>query len=341
MFHAALSRCLIASVLLQLTMATVRLPQWFGDGMVLQTSEERGPMAYLAGITEPAGEMVSIHGDAGEYLVTSEVDSGHWKVTLDASDLWKNTKNMTITVAGATGPQVTATEVQAGDVYFCSGQSNMLFTLHQALNYTAEAATLANYPNFRFFMTNRALNASAQWDLTTDDANCDAAAPVPAPTPPTPPPPPGSCSASGFLNDTAFGRGHGPSIGNTPGKDAADCCALCFGAKWAAQGCSFFTYEPATAGGNTAGGTCWLKTNSHGPPQPRAGYVSGGRPSTPPPALPKPCNKWVTPSEAAADGSAFLLSFSAVCFMTVREIARQHTHDRPMALIQSAWGGSR
>jgi hypothetical protein len=330
---------LVLLVLPHPAMATVRLPQWFGDGMVLQTSEENGPAAYLAGITEPAGEKVNIHGDAGEYSVTSEADSGHWKVTLDASTLWKNTKNMTITVAGATGPRVVATGVQAGDVYWCAGQSNMLFSLHQALNYTAEAATLASYPNFRFFMTNRALNASAQWDLTTDNANCDAAAPAPAPLPPSPTPP-GSCSASGFLNDTAFGKGHGPSIGKAPAKDAADCCAQCSGAKWAAQGCSFFTFEPVAAGGGTAG-TCWFKTNSHGPPLARAGYVSGGRPITPPPAAAKPCNKWVTPKEAAADANTFLLSFSAVCYMTVRNIARQHTRDRPMGLIQAAWGGSR
>ena len=202
-------------------MATVRLPQWFGDGMVLQTSEENGPTAFLAGITQPAGEQVRIHGDAGEYSVTSEAGSGHWKVHLVASTLWKSTTNMTIIVVGATGAPVTATGVQAGDVFFCAGQSNMLFSLHQALNYSAEAATLTNFPNFRFFMTNRALNASPQWNLTDDNANCDAAAP---PNPPHPPPP-GSCSASGFLNNTAFGHGHGPSIGHTSAKDAADCCS--------------------------------------------------------------------------------------------------------------------
>lgn len=91
-----------------------------------------------------------------------------------------------------------------------------------------------------------------------------------------------------------------------------------------------------------AGGTCWFKTNAHGPALPRSGYVSGGHPSTPPPpGPPKPCNKWVSPDEAARDNAKFLLSFSAVCFMTVRDIARQHTHSRPMGLIQSAWGGSR
>ena len=336
------SRTIAFALLVHLGTSTVHLPQWFGDGMILQTSEEGGPAAFLAGLAKPPGETVIVTGDAGEYSVTSEAGSGHWKVTLDASSLWKNPENMTITVAGATGPQVAATGVQAGDVYFCSGQSNMLFSLHQALNYTAEAATLASYPNFRFFMTNRALNSSAQWDLTTDDANCDAAAPAPVPSPssPTPAPPPGSCSASAFLNNTAFGNGHGPSIGNAPAKDAADCCSQCFSATWAAKGCSFFTFDPGLAGGTT-GGSCWFKTNGHGSPQSRAGYVSGGHPSTPPPTPPKPCNRWVTPEQAAADNSAFLLSFSAVCFMTVRDIARQHTHDRPMGLVQAAWGGSR
>ena len=330
------------------TTATVRLPRWFGDGMVLQTSDENGPAAFLAGITEPAGEKVQIHGDAGVYTVTSEPRSGHWKVKLDASTTWTNTANMTIWVAGATGPAVVATGA-AGDVYFCAGQSNMLFSLHQALNYTAEAATLAAFPNFRFFMTNRALNATAQWDVTDDDANCDAAAPAAPPhPPPPPPPPPGSCAASGFARDTAFGHGHGPSIGNAPATDAADCCAQCAGA-WAGRGCSFFTFAPpaaalaaANATGDTASGTCWFKTNDHGPPLPRPGYVSGGHPSPPPPpGPPKPCNRWVSPTEAAADGARFLLSFSAVCFLTVRDIARQHTHGRPMGLIQSAWGGSR
>jgi hypothetical protein len=131
--------------------------------------------------------------------------------------------------------------------------------------------------------------------------------------------------------------------GNAPAKDATDCCTQCFSAEWAGKGCSFFTFEgeSTSVGGTTAGGTCWFKTNDHGPALQRLGCISGGHPSTPPPAPPKPCNKWVTPAEASADNSAFLLTFSAVCFMTVRDIARQHTHDRPMGLIQSAWGGSR
>ena len=52
------------------------------------------------------------------------------------------------------------------------------------------------------------------------------------------------------------------------------------------------------------------------------------------------CNRWVTAAEAAASG--FIEDFSAVCYMTVRDIARMHVGSaRPMGLIQSAWGGNR
>ena len=335
------------------TCADVFLPKWFGDvrspaclalslpqpgsrrrlcaaqDMVLQTTAQGGARAFLAGVTRPPGEEVTISGDAGTYRVTSEVGSGHWKVTLDAVSEWRNTDSgMTIRVRAATGPAVVAARVLPGDVFFCAGQSNMLFSLHQSINYTAEAATLASFPNFRFFMTNRALNSTPQTDLTTDDGNCDAAVP---PAPPRPPPPPSAatCSAKTFLNNTFFGRGHGPSIGHGPGTDAADCCTKCS----KMQRCLFFSF---------AGGTCWFKAAAHGPPRPSPGAISGavGGPPPPPPP-PRPCNRWVTPAEASANEASYLLSFSAVCFLTIRDIARQHTGQRPMALVQSAWGGSR
>ena len=51
---------------------------------------------------------------------------------------------------------------------------NTVLSNHCSHVMTAEAATLQKYPNFRFFMTNRALNDTAQFDLTNDDKNCDA-----------------------------------------------------------------------------------------------------------------------------------------------------------------------
>ena len=54
------------------------------------------------------------------------------------------------------------------------------------------------------------------------------------------------------------------------------------------------------------------------------------------------CNSWYTAEQASATG--LIHDFSAVCYMTVRDAARLHTAlktDRAMALVQSAWGGTR
>lgn len=58
------------------------------------------------------------------------------------------------------------------------------------------------------------------------------------------------------------------------------------------------------------------------------------------------CNRWLTQSEALGDGTtnSFVGHFSAVCYMTVRDMARLHGSigsSRPVGLIQSAWGGTR
>jgi hypothetical protein len=65
----------------------------------------------------------------------------------------------------------------------------------------------------------------------------------------------------------------------------------------------------------------------------------------------EPCNQWLTVEQATVEQpgklpksplpNTFLANFSAVCFLTVRDVARMHTSNRPMALIQSAWGGTR
>ena len=65
----------------------------------------------------------------------------------------------------------------------------------------------------------------------------------------------------------------------------------------------------------------------------------------------EPCNQWLTVEQATKEQpgklpksplpNTFLANFSAVCFLTARDIARMHTSNRPTALIQAAWGGTR
>ncbi len=140
---------------------------------------------------------------------------------------------------GEDGPARIANNVKYGDVFFCSGQSNMVFPLKLAFNASAEIKTLADFPDFRFFMTARANSTQPLEDFSPTPAACDASA--------------------GFRD----------------------------------------------------------------------------------------CNRWLTAKEAALEDSSkdptssFVASFSAVCYMAARDLARLHTGNRPVGLIQSAWGGTR
>lgn len=266
---------------------SVQLPGWFSDGMVLQTSEDGGPNAMLAGKTKPPGEVVTITGDVGAYTVKSDAASGYWKVKLSHSSTWRTdagSSGMQITVKGETGLSITAQGVVVGDVFFCAGQSNMLFSLQQSLNYTAEAASLAGYPNFRFFMTNRALNSTPQFDLTSDDANCDAATPPSPPAPPAPPPPapgPVGCFLDAWIKDVAWKTG--PGLGGVPAASAAECCAVCSNSTMQNKHCKGWSWTPATApaaatvkGGGGGPAMCWLKTATGGKVVANKGGFSGG-----------------------------------------------------------------
>ena len=54
------------------------------------------------------------------------------------------------------------------------------------------------------------------------------------------------------------------------------------------------------------------------------------------------CNRWFTAEEALSTN--FINDFSAVCFMSVRDVARLHSdigQTKPVALVQSAVGGTR
>jgi hypothetical protein len=144
---------------------------------------------------------------------------------------------------------VRASNVLMGDVFLCSGQSNLVFPLHLAFNATQEIESLNEYPNFRFFATAR--------DYSPDD----------------------------------------PLWGFSDNMDRCDFGSSCN--VWMTQ------QEALT-----------LRDD----PTPRDPYHRAG--DTQP-------------------NNNFIGNFSAVCFMTVRNIARLHSSigsDRPIGLIQAAWG---
>ena len=104
--------------------------------MVLQ----RDQPDKVYGTAEP-GEEVSV-SIADQTKTTKADDKGRWSVTLDP--LKTSTKPLTMTVKGKN--TVTFDDVLVGEVWICSGQSNMGFNLGSAYDADIEALT-AKIPN--------------------------------------------------------------------------------------------------------------------------------------------------------------------------------------------------
>src|SRR4051812_30511174 len=134
-----MNRLLIAALALWAVpaLADVRLPALFTDHMVLQ----QGQKNRVWGFADPGEDVIVTI--AGQRQTAKASDKGKWQVTLDA-----------LTVGGPhtlsiTGKNKLAVEdVLVGEVWICSGQSNMQWEVRQANDGDLEAKT-AKFPKIR------------------------------------------------------------------------------------------------------------------------------------------------------------------------------------------------
>lgn len=137
----------LLSLLLGLTTlahADVSLPSLFSDNLVLQ----RGKPIPIWGTAAP-DEDISVRF-AGQTQVTRADIDGRWRVSLDT--LPASSEPRDLTVAGKN--TLTLKNVLVGEVWICSGQSNMQWTVAQAGNPQAEIAA-AKFPALRMFNVER------------------------------------------------------------------------------------------------------------------------------------------------------------------------------------------
>ncbi|HEY3415238.1 MAG TPA: sialate O-acetylesterase [Armatimonadota bacterium] len=118
--------------------ATVKLPALFSDNMVLQRDANVAVWGWAA-----PGEKVTISVQGQQVGATADAQ-GNWRVALKPMPAGGPVE---LTVAGA-DKTITLHNVLLGDVWVCSGQSNMNMYLQGTTGWEAEAAQ-ANYPNIR------------------------------------------------------------------------------------------------------------------------------------------------------------------------------------------------
>ncbi|GGB20867.1 glycosyl hydrolase family 95 catalytic domain-containing protein [Puia dinghuensis] len=140
-----------------LATSAISLPHIFGDGMVLQRD---APVTILGHAGAGESVRVSFHGQSRTTVADSK---GAWKVvlspmayggpyTLEISSRWDS---------------VRLKDVLVGDVWVCSGQSNMEFPVSgwSRVNNADEELRNADYPAIRLFSVDKAISARPEEDV--------------------------------------------------------------------------------------------------------------------------------------------------------------------------------
>jgi sialate O-acetylesterase len=159
------SPVLLSLLLSSFSYADVRMPAVFGNDMVLQ----RDMKVPVWGQADP-GEKILIKSDSGREWNTKADSNGDWMVKIGP---FETGKKLNLTIKG--NNTLTLSDVLVGEVWVCSGQSNMEWSVDDSLNADEEIRN-ANYPNIRLFNIER--NTSGQllddceafWEICSPDA---------------------------------------------------------------------------------------------------------------------------------------------------------------------------
>lgn len=155
---------LIAPVL----MGAVRLPGIFSDNMVFQGNRE----IRIWGWAGPSERIkVSFNGQARKIKTTK---SGEWMVVLEPE---KYGGPYILRVEGK-DQTIELNNILVGDLWFCSGQSNMVWSVSQS-NHAEEEIASANYPAIRSFNVGRqiafepAAEINGKWQVCSPETAGD------------------------------------------------------------------------------------------------------------------------------------------------------------------------
>ena len=154
------SACAVLAVLALTATADVKLPAVIGDNMVLQQKTK----APIWGTADP-GEEVAV--TLGSQQATAKADAkGRWSVKIETPAAGGAVE---VTVKGKN--TITIKNVLIGEVWVCSGQSNMQWSVRASANPDKEIAG-ATYPKIRLFTVPRTPATEPQADCKGQWVEC-------------------------------------------------------------------------------------------------------------------------------------------------------------------------
>ena len=136
--------------------ANLSLPSILSDNMVLQQKSK----ATIWGWTTVLDETITVSGSWNNVEVKGQAKNGVWSVQLPTPIAGGPYK---ITIKGHEA--IILKEVMIGEVWLCSGQSNMEWAPAAGIDNGKEEISKANHPNIRFFIVPRKIDTVAQKDV--------------------------------------------------------------------------------------------------------------------------------------------------------------------------------
>lgn len=168
--HRLLKRARFAPLLLLLLLATaspalaaaLRLPAVIGEHMVLQ----RELPVPIWGWAEPGATVtVQFKGQSHEAVAD---EAGKWRLDLEPLEADAEPAELTVT----SGDQsLTVGDILVGEVWICTGQSNMQWKVRAAADRVAEAAA-ADWPQIRLIETPRRVSSTPEEDMDASWSVC-------------------------------------------------------------------------------------------------------------------------------------------------------------------------
>lgn len=142
--------------------AVIKLPNVIGNGMVLQ----RDKSVPIWGWSEK-GEKITVKFSGQEKSAIASKD-GKWMVKLDPLSATADVQEMVISSPSET---ITIKNILVGEVWICSGQSNMDWPL-RLTNNAEEDIPMADYPNIRLFVVPRVNSVKPMSDVDAGWEEC-------------------------------------------------------------------------------------------------------------------------------------------------------------------------
>jgi len=139
----------------------INLPNIFSDNMVLQAKK---PISIF-GIIDPLTRVNMWIGDNSNFAVSDS--SGYFEVTIDSMNYGGPHR---LSLAGE--DTICFNNVMIGEVWFCSGQSNMEWQVSQ-VNNSAEEIQAADYANIRLFSVPKKVSKEPLDDCESEWTTCN------------------------------------------------------------------------------------------------------------------------------------------------------------------------